>query len=75
MKSLWNVSRVLMALVGVILIYCGASTSDYYLIELSQPEPEYIGTMLKIGVVLMLPSLVHAIRTGGVWNEIKQSGR
>ncbi len=67
MKSLWKVLRVLMAFAGVFLVYAGASTSDYYIYELCQPEPDYIWKFINIGIVLIIPALVHAIRTGGVW--------
>ena len=68
MKSLLNVLRVLMGLAGVFLIYAGVSTSDYYIFELCQPEPDYIWKIVNIGVVLTIPALVHGIRTGGVWD-------
>ena len=66
MKSLWKVLRVLMASAGCFLMYAGVSTSDYYVIELGQPNPSYIGLTMVIGFILTLPALVHAIRTGGV---------
>ena len=66
MKSLWKVLRGLMTVTGFFLIYAGASTSDYYVLELGQSEPNYIWLTMAIGIILMLPSLVHAIVTGGV---------
>jgi hypothetical protein len=66
MKSLWNVLRVLMAFTGVFLVFAAVSTSDYYIFELGQAEPDYIWKVVNIGIVLIAPSLVHAIRTGGV---------
>lgn len=67
MKTLWKVLRVLMAFTGCFLIYAAVSTGDYYVFELGQSEPDYLWTVTKIGIVLIVPSLVHAIRTGGVW--------
>ena len=67
MKNLWKVLRVLMAFAGVFLIYAALSTGDYYILELGQPEPDYIWNIVNIGVILALPALVHGIRTGGVW--------
>ena len=53
-----------MAFAGCFLIYAGVSTGDYYLMELGQPEPDYIWNVVNIGVALVIPSLIHAIRTG-----------
>ena len=68
MKTLWKVLRVLMAFAGCFLIYAAVSTSDYYIFELCQPEPDYIWKLINIGVVLTIPAIVHGIRTGGVWD-------
>lgn len=62
--KVWKIFRCLMAVAGVALIYLGASTSDYYTLELRQPEPDYIWVTIVLGIILMLPSVVHAIRKG-----------
>lgn len=67
MKTLWKVLRVLMAFAGCFLIYAAVSTGDYYVFELGQTEPDYIWKVVNIGVALIIPALVHGIRTGGVW--------
>lgn len=70
MKFLWKILRSLMAIAGFFLIYGGFSESDYYVIELCQPQPDYIWTMVAIGVALMLPALIHFIITGVRGDEI-----
>ena len=56
-----------MAFAGCFLIYAAVSTGDYYVFELGQAEPDYIWKVVNIGVALVIPALVHGIRTGGVW--------
>ena len=62
MSYLWKIVRPLMAIVGGILVFGAIGTSDYYLIELGQSEPSYVMTTILVGVVMMLPTLIHAIR-------------
>ena len=62
MSYLWKILRTLMAVSGAILIYLAASTSDYYMIELEQAEPNYIGTMVLWGVMLIVPAFIHGCR-------------
>ena len=57
--------RVIMAIAGCFLTYAGVSTSDYYVVELGQPDPYYIWVITAIGIVLVLPALVHFIRSRG----------
>lgn len=62
--KLRKVFRRLMAVAGFTLMYLGASTSDFYTLEVRQPEPDYIWVVIPMGIILMLPSVVHAIRKG-----------
>lgn len=62
MNSLWKVVRPLMAIVGGILIFGAVGRSDYYLLELKQPEPSSVWTTIFIGLLLMVPTLIHCIR-------------
>lgn len=57
--------RCLLAAVGCALIYVGAGTSDYYTLGLGQPDPAYVWKTMVVGAILMLPALIHCIRTGG----------
>ena len=66
MKNSWRALRGLMAFAGGFLIFAGASTSDYFILELGQSEPGYVWSVMAIGVALTIPSLVHAILAGGV---------
>lgn len=61
MSYLWRVVKNIMGVIGFILIFSGISTSDYYVIELGQPEPSYVWTTIIIGVLLVLPTAVHFI--------------
>ena len=66
MKNLWRVLRGLMAFAGGVLLFASASTSDYFVLELGQSEPNYVWSLMAIGFALIVPSLVHAILVGGV---------
>ena len=61
MNYLWKIVRNMMALVGAILIYLAASTSDLYLYELGELEPYYIKYMILWGIMLMIPAVLHKI--------------
>ena len=62
MSYLWKIVRTIMAVVGGFLVYGGVSTSDFYILELNQPEPPSVGKMIVIGLLLMLPAVIHGIR-------------
>lgn len=61
MNSLWKIVRTLMAIMGCILIFGAIGTSDYYLLELGQPEPSSVMPTIIIGVLMALPTVVHLI--------------
>lgn len=61
MISLWKIIRNLLAIAGAVSIYGAISTSDYYVIELGQVEPAYIQTQIVIGVVLLIPFVLHVV--------------
>ena len=62
MNYLWKIVRNIMGVVGFVLVLGGVSTSDYYVIELGQPEPSSVGRMIFIGLMLMVPTAIHIIR-------------
>ena len=62
MKSLWNAIRTIMAAIGIILVFGGIGASDYYVMELEQTEPSCVWKMIVAGLILLLPSVVHALR-------------
>ncbi len=62
MKSIWRFTRIAMAVMGGFLIFGGVSTSDYYVIELEQVPPSHIEQQIIFGILLMIPSVVYAIR-------------
>jgi hypothetical protein len=61
MIGLWYIIRSCMAAVGVALMYCAVSTSDYHT-EIRQADPDSVGTMLVWGIVLMVPWMLHKLR-------------
>ena len=62
MISLWKIVRTLMAIIGIMLIFGGVGTSDYYLLELGQPEPNGVWTTIFIGFMLVVPTAIHIVR-------------
>lgn len=61
MNFLWRIFKGLSAVIGFILVFGAVGTSDYYLLELGQPEPEGIWETATLGVVLMLPLIASMI--------------
>ena len=59
MNSLWKIVRTVMAIVGGLLVFGGIGTSDYYLLELEQPEPTSVMPTIIIGVLMILPLFIH----------------
>lgn len=59
MRYLWNIIRNIMGVVGFILIYGAVGTSDYYVLEMGVAEPPSVGRMLLIGVLLLIPTVLH----------------
>lgn len=64
MTSLWRIVRTLMAVIGIVLIFGAVGRSDYYLLELGQPEPANVWTTIHIGLILMVPTFVCMVREG-----------
>lgn len=67
MRYLWKILRNTMAVVGVIMIMGAIGTSDFYIIELGQPEPSNVWSTVLIGALLAVPECMHLI-----YNEIKE---
>lgn len=59
--SLWKIIRNLSAIAGLILIFGSVSTSDYYVVELGRTAPSYCDRNLIIGIVLILPMIIHLL--------------
>lgn len=55
-------TRTALSVVGAVLIYCGVSTADYYVIELGQTEPARCWWMIAVGLLLFIPAIVRGIR-------------
>lgn len=61
MISLWKIIRNLSAIAGLIMLMGAISTSDYYVIELGQVAPSYCNRNIIIGILLLLPMIIHLI--------------
>ena len=61
MSFLWKIVRPTLAVIGAFLIFGSAGTSDYYTLELKQPEPNSVWITLAIGLLMMAPMVIHAI--------------
>jgi tetrahydromethanopterin S-methyltransferase subunit D len=61
MNCLWKYVRNITGGIGGVLIYLAVSTSDYYVLTLHEPEPACVWPSIYIGVVLMLPTVIHYI--------------
>ena len=61
MNSLWKCVRNIVGVIGLCLVWAMASTSDYYVLTLKEPEPGYVWPLIYVGVVLMLPTVIHVI--------------
>lgn len=46
---------------GFLCWFSAVGTSDFYIIELGEPEPGCVGTLVVIGTVLMTPMVIHLI--------------
>ena len=62
MNYLWKIVRTTMAIVGGFMVMGGVGTSDYYVLELGQAEPSSVWSTIFIGLLLMIPTLIHCIR-------------
>lgn len=59
MISLWKIIRNLSAIAGLIMLMGAVGTSDYYVVELEQVAPSYCNRNIVIGIVLLLPMVIH----------------
>ena len=59
MMSLWKIIRNLSAIAGLIMLIGAIGTSDYYVIELEQVAPSYCNRNIIIGIVLLIPMVIH----------------
>lgn len=50
-----------MAVIGFLLAYIAAGTSDMYTHDLGARAPEYVTTLLVIGGLLMLPATARVL--------------
>ena len=61
MNYSWKIVRTIMAVVGGLLVFGAVGTVDYYTLEMGQHEPSSAWTTIIVGLLLMLPTLIHLI--------------
>ena len=61
MSYSWNCVRRIATALSFLLLFGAISTSDYYVIELGQTEPAYVGGMFCVALLLMIPQIIHII--------------
>lgn len=54
--------RATLSIIGALLIYCGVSTADFYILELGQTEPARCWWMIGVGFLFIVPAIVRGIR-------------
>ena len=47
------------AITGLFCLFCAVGTSDYYTMELCRPEPASVNRLILIGLILLIPSVIH----------------
>ena len=62
MYRAWEIIRGLAAAAGFGLMLLSVGTSDYYVMELGRHEPVNVWALAFIGLAMMLPAALHAIR-------------
>jgi len=61
MKYIANLIRNSAALSGLLCLFCAVGTSDYYTMELHRPEPASVDSLILVGLVLLIPSVIHMV--------------
>jgi hypothetical protein len=61
-KRIWAGVRGCLVAIGIMCWFAGASTSDYYVMELGQSEPGSVHRLFIVGTVLMIPMAIHIIK-------------
>lgn len=59
MKKYLKIATNALCAIGFVLAFLAISTSDYYVIELGQPEPQYVMRLLFVGIAMMLPTVLR----------------
>lgn len=59
MKRIYRIFRNTAACVGFILLFGAAGTSDFYTLEMKQPEPDSVNKLILWGLLLLLPLVLH----------------
>lgn len=62
MKRIYRMFRNAAACVGFILLFGGAGASDFYTLEMKQPEPDSVNKLILWGFILMIPIALHLLR-------------
>lgn len=57
--KLWKLARNGSAALALFCWYLAASTSDFYALELRQPDPASVGHLVLAGALLLTPTVFH----------------
>ena len=61
MMSLWKIIRNLSAIAGLIMLMGAVGEQDRYTLALRQAAPAHSNTTMIIGIVLILPMIIHLL--------------
>ena len=62
MYKAWRLIRSVAAAMGLMLLFIGVSTSDYYIIEQGVPEPDHVLPLILIGLAMMIPAVISRVK-------------
>lgn len=73
MYRAWSIIRGASAVAGFALLFLIVGTSDYHVMELGEREPAGLFLWGIVGVAMILPTLIHAIKEERKeWNDAEE---
>lgn len=64
MKKALRITAYVLFAIGLILVFFAVGTSDAYVIELGQKEPQYVWKVMWTGAALMAPAVITMLWDG-----------
>lgn len=64
MKKALRITANVLLVIGLILVFFAVGTSDAYVIELGQKEPQYVWKVMWTGIGLMVPAVIKMLLDG-----------
>lgn len=65
-RRMWRLLRNMAAVVGAMMVLGAAGTDEFYANELRTMSPENLDFELAIGLLLLIPLLIHILRKKNV---------